>query len=134
MPLPRRSLWLGDGLTSATTEESARNADTGMTGKYSCISKNRLHVSVHRHNPRFVQKHRVETSARAGRGQGICLESGALLRPSHNGLPARAGGGGRAVNRDQQALILTKKKRPGLACANPSRLSRGRFRPNPLYA
>ena len=27
-----RSPWFGDGLTSATTQESARNSDTGMTG------------------------------------------------------------------------------------------------------
>src|SRR3954470_1324512 len=67
--LPLRSLWFGDGLTSASTEESARNADTGMTGEYSCISKIWLHVCVHGHNPRFVQKHGAETGARAGGGQ-----------------------------------------------------------------
>src|SRR6478735_6438979 len=104
-----------------------------MTGEYSCISK----IGFTSASTDITHDLCRNTESKQAQGRvlaGICLESGALLRPSHNGLPARAGGGGRAVNRDQQALILTKKKRPGLACANPSRLSRGRFRPNPLYA
>src|SRR3982074_2941943 len=63
-PLPLRSLWFGDGLTSATTEDSARNADTGMTREYSCILKSWFGVCAGGYHPAIC----AETPSRDKRG------------------------------------------------------------------
>src|SRR5262249_27743812 len=64
---PLRSLWFGEGLTSATTEDSGRNSDATIHAPDVCRSRLDLRntKSSSRQAAAIVQKQRCETSSPA---------------------------------------------------------------------
>src|SRR5262249_62048017 len=74
--VPMRSLWFGEGLTSATTEDSGRNSDATIRHRQdACRSRSHLHKTKgSRQEAAIVQKQCDETSS-AARPRSDCGES-----------------------------------------------------------
>src|SRR5437016_1770890 len=103
---PLRSLWFGEGLTSATTEDSGRNSDATIRAP---PGRSHLHTtkSSSRQEAAIVQKRRCETSSSARACAAVVANPRMLL----------------------QASRTLKNATAGPACRRPDRPTPGRLRP-----
>src|SRR5262245_39952323 len=91
---PLRSLWFGEGLTSATTEDSGRNSDATIHAPDVCRSRLDLRntKSSSRQAATIVQKQRCETSSPARARAAVAANPRMLLQASRT--PKRDGRAG----------------------------------------
>src|SRR5215831_1663046 len=91
---PLRSLWFGEGLTSATTEDSGRNSDATIHAPDVCRSRLDLRntKSSSRQAAAIVQKQRCETSSPARARAAVAANPRMLLQASRT--PKRDGRAG----------------------------------------
>src|SRR6516165_8807620 len=83
-PPPLRSLWFGEGLTSATTEDSGRNSDATIRAPPDVCRSHFLHTTKgsSREEAAIVQKRRCETSSSARACAAVAANPRMLLQAS----------------------------------------------------
>src|SRR5215831_9957076 len=83
-PPPLRSLWFGEGFTSATTEDSGRNSDTTIRAPPDVCRSHFLHTTKgsSREEAAIVQKRRCETSSSARACAAVAGNPRILLQAS----------------------------------------------------
>src|SRR5262245_45695602 len=118
---PLRSLWFGEGLTSATTEDSGRNSDATIRAPPGRLQEPTFYLHTTKRSPQreaaIVQKRGCETSSTA-RPRSCCGEFADVVAGEPHPRNATA----------------------GPACRRPGRPTPGRLRPayalltRPLYS